>query len=79
MDLISRKVIAYLENVEEVSDELASEYSNPDSPKYQNMVDEICKRMGFTTLKYHRLDDLIKSIGLEKCKLCTYCFDGKEE
>jgi amidophosphoribosyltransferase len=43
------------------------------------MVDEICKRMNFDTLKYHRIDDLIESIGIEPCKLCTYCFDGKEE
>ncbi len=79
MDLITRKVIADLENVEVVSDELAQEYIDPDSPKYKLMVDEICKRMNFDTLKYHRIDDLIESIGIEPCKLCTYCFNGKEE
>jgi len=42
------------------------------------MVEEIGKRMGFNSLKYHRLDDLIEAIGLEPCKLCTYCFNGKE-
>ena len=79
MDLMTRRVIADLENVEVVSDELAKEYINPDSPKYKLMVDEICKRMNFDTLKYHRIDDLVESIGIEPCKLCTYCFDGKEE
>ena len=79
MDLISRKVIADLEQVEEVSDEMIREYTDPDSQKYRNMVNEICKRMNFTSLNYHRLDDLIESIGIEKCKLCTYCFNGKEE
>lgn len=79
MDLMTRRVIADLENVEVVSDELAKEYIDPDSPKYKSMVDEICKRMNFDTLKYHRIDDLIESIGIEPCKLCTYCFDGKEE
>ena len=79
MDLMTRKVIADLENVEVVSDELAQEYIDPDSPKYKLMVDEICKRMNFDTLKYHRIDDLIESIGIEPCKLCTYCFNGKEE
>ena len=79
MDLMTRRVIADLENVEVVSDELAKEYIDPDSPKYKLMVDEICKRMNFDTLKYHRIDDLIESIGIEPCKLCTYCFDGKEE
>ena len=42
------------------------------------MVDEICKRMNFTSLQFHRLEDLVEAIGLPKCKLCTYCFDGKE-
>ena len=65
--------------VEYVTDELARQYIDPDSLKYKQMVDEICKRMNFDTLKYHRIDDLIESIGLEPCKLCTYCFDGKEE
>lgn len=78
MDLMTRKVIADLEQVEEVSDELAKEYIDPDSPKYKLMVDEICKRMNFDTLQYHRIDDLIESIGIEPCKLCTYCFNGKE-
>ncbi len=78
MDLMTRRVIADLEQVEEVSDELAKEYIDPDSPKYKLMVDEICKRMNFDTLQYHRIDDLIESIGIEPCKLCTYCFNGKE-
>ena len=42
------------------------------------VVEAIRKEMGFTTLKYHRLDDMVESIGLDKCKLCTYCWDGKE-
>lgn len=78
MDLMTRKVIADLEQVEVVSDELAKEYIDPDSPKYKLMVDEICKRMNFDTLQYHRIDDLIESIGIGPCKLCTYCFNGKE-
>lgn len=79
MDLMTRRVIADLEQVDVVSDELAKEYIDPDSPKYKLMVDEICKCMNFDTLKYHRIDDLIESIGIEPCKLCTYCFNGKEE
>lgn len=78
MDLIARRVIADLENNPDVSEEIVREYANPESEKYHNMVDEICKRMNFTTLKYHRIDDLIKSIGLDKCQLCTYCFNGED-
>ena len=78
MDLIARKVIADLENVSVVTDEMVKEYTQSDHPKHQMMVDEICKRMNFTSLKFHRLEDLVEAIGLPKCKLCTYCFDGKE-
>ena len=78
MDLIARKVIADLEGVEVVTDEMVKEYTQSEHPKYQLMLDEICKRMNFTSLKYHRLEDLVEAIGLPKCKLCTYCFDGKE-
>lgn len=77
MDLITRRVIHKLEG-DNVSEETLKEYANPDSEKYQNMLEEIRKRSGFTSLRYHRLDDMVKSIGLEKCKLCTYCFDGEE-
>ena len=79
MDLIARRVIADLEGTENTSMDVLKDYTNPNSIKYQQMVDEICKRMKFNSLKYHRIDDLIESIGLEPCKLCTYCFDGKEE
>lgn len=79
MDLITRRVIADLEGTEDVSKEIIDEYTNPDSEKYQNMVQEICKRMKFESLKYHRLDDLIEAIGLDENCLCTYCFNGKEK
>lgn len=78
MDLITRVVIRDLEGTENPSEELLQQYTDPDSPKYQAMLDEICKRMNFTSLKYLRLDDLIESIGLEPCQLCTYCWNGKE-
>ena len=77
MDLMARKTIAELEGLEEVPNELIEEYCNEDSEKHQKMVDAICKKMNFDSLKYHRLDDLIEAIGLEPCKLCTYCFNGK--
>ena len=42
------------------------------------MVEEIRKKLNFTTLQFHRLDDLVESIGISPCKLCTYCWSGKE-
>lgn len=40
------------------------------------MVENIRDRLNLTSLKYQRLDDLVKAIGMPKEKLCTYCFDG---
>lgn len=77
MDLITRRVIARLENGN-VTDDIIKEYADPESEKYQRMVDEICKELHFTSLKFNRLDDMLAATGLEKCKLCTYCWDGRE-
>lgn len=77
MDLITRRVITELEG-REPDDALIQEYVNPDSEKYQKMIDVICKQLHFTSLRYHRLDDMIASVGIDKSKLCTYCWDGQE-
>ena len=58
--------------------EVLEEYADPDSCRYAEMVEEIRRIQNFTTLRFHRLDDLLESIGLEPCKVCTYCFNGKE-
>ena len=42
------------------------------------MVERIGKRLNFTSLRYHRLDDMIASVGIDREKLCTYCWDGRE-
>lgn len=76
MDLITRRVIQQREG--EVTDEKLKEYTDPDSQCYKEMVEEIRKQLNFTSLRYHRLDDMIKAIGISPCKLCTFCFDGKE-
>ena len=59
-------------------EEVLEEYTNPDTCRYAQMIEEIRRLQNFTTLRYHRLDDLLASIGLEPCRVCTYCFDGKE-
>lgn len=78
MDLITRRVIAKLENCENPSDEILQQYTDPESPKYEQMVEEIRKELNFTTLRFNRLDDMLDSVGIDRCKLCTYCWDGKE-
>ena len=77
MELITRRVIERLENGN-VTDEILQEYTDPDSEKYANMVEEIRKELNFTSLRYNRLDDMLDAVGIDKDKLCTYCWDGKE-
>lgn len=77
MDLITRRVINRLENGN-VTDEILAEYADPESSKYEQMVEEIRKELNFTTLRFNRLDDMLDSIDIDKSKLCTYCWNGKE-
>lgn len=77
MDLITRRVIERLENGN-VTKEVLSEYADPESEKYATMVDEIRKELKFTSLRFNRLDDMLEATGIDKCKLCTYCWDGRE-
>lgn len=76
MDLITRRIMKEMEQEGRSIDLKA--YVDPDSAEYNEMVDRICKQLNFTTLRYHRLDDMIESVGIDKCKLCTYCWDGRE-
>ena len=78
MELIARRVIAELEGTEDVSKEVLKEYSDPDSERYNKMVDRICQKLNFTTLRYHRLDDMVAAVGIDPDKLCTYCWNGEE-
>ena len=78
MDLITRRVIARLEGTEDVSDDVLQQYADPDSPKYEAMVEEIRKELNFTSLRYNRLDDMLAAVGLPEDKLCTYCWIGKD-
>ncbi len=83
MDLITRRVIKEMRTEEGKSDdeEMGNHvnlrrYADPDSSEYKEMVNRIGKQLNFTSLRYHRLDDMIASVGIDRCKLCTYCWDG---
>ena len=77
MELITRRVITELEGCDPQR-EVLYEYADPDSEKYKNMVEKIREKLHFTSLAYLRLDDMLESTGLDKEKLCTYCWNGKE-
>ncbi len=77
MELIARRII----NEEEggaVERTILEDYANPDSDRYHKMLDKICERLKFTSLRYQRLDDMIASIGIDPDCLCTYCWNGRE-
>lgn len=76
LDLITRRIIREWEGDNDVN--VLGEYADPNSDWYAAMLEEIRKRQNFTSLRYHRLDDLIKSIGIDACQVCTYCFNGVE-
>lgn len=72
-DLITRRIIREWEGD---STENLDKYATTGSPEYEKMVAEIAKRLNLTTLKFSTIEDLVESIGLPKCRVCTHCFDG---
>ena len=76
LELITRRFIREWEGTNDIN--VLNEYVDPESDRYAKMLEAIREQQNFTTLRYHRLDDFIKSIGIDSCKLCTYCFDGNE-
>ena len=75
MELITRRVIEEMEGNRYPN---LSAYADPESTQYRDMLESIRQKLNFTSLRYHRLDDMIESVGIDKCKLCTYCWDGRE-
>ena len=73
MELITRRVIKRLEGDHEAH---LDEYATYGSERYNRMVEEIRKELGLTTLKFSSIENMVKAIGLPKCRICTHCFDG---
>ncbi|MCI6104655.1 MAG: amidophosphoribosyltransferase [Alloprevotella sp.] len=73
MELITRRIIKDFEGDENAN---LDKYATTDSPEYQRLVEEIRRRLGLTTLRFNKLEQLVQAIGLPKCRLCTHCFDG---
>ncbi len=76
MDLITRRVLKEMEQEGREIDLKA--YVNPETTEYSDMVERIRRKLNFTTLRFHRLDDMMDSVGIDRDKLCTYCWDGRE-
>lgn len=75
-DLITRRIIKEREG--DNDEAMVADYADQNSQNHKEMVETICERLKFTSLKYHELEDMIDSIGIDPCKLCTYCWNGKE-
>ncbi|MDE6170686.1 MAG: amidophosphoribosyltransferase [Duncaniella sp.] len=73
MELITRQIIKDFEGDENAH---LDEYATTGSPRYERMVAEVAHRLGLSTLKFSKIEDLVESIGLPKCRICTHCFDG---
>ncbi|MCM1256115.1 MAG: amidophosphoribosyltransferase [Duncaniella sp.] len=73
LELITRRII---KDIEGDDSEKLDKYATTGSPEYNHMVQEIARRLGLTTLQFSKIEHLVDSIGLPKCKICTHCFDG---
>ena len=77
MELISKATIVELEGEEGLKH--VSEYADPSTQRHKNMVEAMRKKWNLASLGFQSLDGLCDAIGIDKCKLCTYCWDGKEK
>jgi len=75
MELLSRKVIQELEGDE--GQKHLEEYADGSTQRGKCMLKAICEKMGFDSLGYQSLDGLLEAIGLDRDKVCTYCWNGK--
>ena len=73
-ELAARRAIRSIEG-KDIDD--VAEYLDPQSPKYEKMVDWIRKEIGSTTLQYQTIENMIQAIGLPREKLCVHCWMGK--
>lgn len=76
MELIARRIIMELEGEEGFK--YIEEYSDGKTERGKNLRKAICEKMKFESVEFQSIEGVIKAIGLEPCKLCTYCWNGKE-
>ena len=76
MELLTRRTIQNLEGA--VGQQHVDEYADANTERGKNLLNAICKEMGFDSLGYQTLDGLLEAIGLDRDKVCTYCWTGEE-
>ena len=76
MELLTRKKIQELEG--NLGQQHVAEYADASTERGQCLLKSICEEMGFDSLGYQSLDGLLEAIGLDRDKVCTYCWTGEE-
>jgi amidophosphoribosyltransferase len=76
MELLARKIIQELEGDE--GHKYIDEYSDSSTERGKALRKAICEKFNFDSIEFQSLEGVIEAIGLEPCKLCTYCWNGKE-
>jgi amidophosphoribosyltransferase len=76
LELIARRTVIELEGEEGLNH--LEEYSDSNTERGKKLRDAICEKLHFTSLEFQSLEGIIKAIGIDRSKLCTYCWNGKE-
>ncbi|MBO7309947.1 MAG: amidophosphoribosyltransferase [Clostridia bacterium] len=76
LELIARRTILELEGEEGFK--YIEEYSSSDTERGKNLRKAIAEKFNFDSLEFQSLEGIVKAIGIDPCKLCTYCWNGKE-
>ena len=76
MELIARRTVVELEGEEGLKH--LDEYSDGKTQRGKNLRKHMCEKLSLTSLDFQSLEGVIEAIGIEPCKLCTYCWNGKE-
>ena len=76
MDLLARQIVRELEGEE--GEQHLEEYADCHTERGQCLLHAICEKLGFTSLGYQSLEGLMEAIGIDRDKICTYCWNGKE-
>jgi len=76
MELLARRTVYELEGDE--GEQYLEEYSDAKTERGKKLRAAICEKLHFTSLEFQSLDGLLEAIGMDPCKVCTYCWNGKE-